>query len=116
MNERTEQIRADYAEATAGGTCLCGTDAYDTDDFTRILPVPGACKYTGKFVTLAATFTELEDDDKHVYKRGEPLEICEKTAAVLGFHLYKKLFILVDRAAGRSVDANETDCGDGCCC
>jgi ubiquinone/menaquinone biosynthesis C-methylase UbiE len=90
--------------------------ALDTDDFTRILPVTGTCKYTGKFVTLAAAFTELEDDDNHIYRRGEPLEICEKTAAVLDFHLYKKLFILVDRAAGRSVDANETDCGDGCCC
>jgi hypothetical protein len=90
--------------------------ALNTDDFTRILPVPGTCKYTGKFVTLAAAFTELEDDDGHVYKRGEPLEICEKTAAVLDFHLYKELFNLVNRAAGRSVDANETDCGDGCCC
>jgi ubiquinone/menaquinone biosynthesis C-methylase UbiE len=90
--------------------------ALNADDFTCILPVPGACKYTGKFVTLAAAFTELEDDDNHIYRRGEPLEICEKTAAVLDFHLYKKLFILVDRAAGRSVDANETDCGDGCCC
>jgi SAM-dependent methyltransferase len=94
------------------------TDALSdrTADCVRIIPAQGACHYTGKFVTLIAPFTEIEDDDGHLYKRGEAFEICEKTAAVLETPPYQELFLFVNRAAGRDVDALDTDCGDGCCC
>jgi SAM-dependent methyltransferase len=86
------------------------------DMMTRILPEPGPCKYLGEFAVLTGPFVEIEDDDKHVYRMGEPLEICEKTAAVLDNELYKPLVMVMNKAGSRAVGANETDCGDACCC
>jgi len=71
----------------------------------------------GKFAMLTGPFTEIEDDDSHVYRLGEPLEICEKTAAVLDDASYKPLFAIINRAGSRDVDAMDADCsGDACCC
>ncbi|MDR3225698.1 MAG: methyltransferase domain-containing protein [Clostridiales Family XIII bacterium] len=85
-------------------------------ELTSVLPAPGPCNYKGKFAMLTGPFIEVEDDDKHVYRIGEPLEICEKTAAVLDSEAYNPLFVIVDKAGNRDVDALDTNCGDDCCC
>ncbi|MDR1589612.1 MAG: methyltransferase domain-containing protein [Oscillospiraceae bacterium] len=81
----------------------------------KILPKGDLCKYTGNFAVLTGAFLEIEDDDGHIYRLGAPLEVCDKTSAVLGRHGYRELVTLINRAAGRSVNALDASCGDGCC-
>ncbi len=81
-----------------------------------IPPEPGACIYAGDFVNLVGPFTEVRDDDNHVFKAGEETEICGKTVKVLSSPLYKQLFVMINRSQG-DLEANQVDCspGGGCC-
>lgn len=40
------------------------------------LPSQAPCVWQGHFALLAGPFLEVADDDHHVYRRGEPLEVC----------------------------------------
>ena len=66
---------------------------------------------------LAGPFVEAADDDHHVYRRGEPLEICSKTLKVLEADSYAPHFAIINRA-GQSVSGDAVTCtpDEGSCC
>ena len=80
-----------------------------------IPPEPGPCVYGGDFVSLVGPFTEVHDDDNHVFKAGEESEICGKTLKVLSSPLYKQLFVMINRSRG-DLQANQVECGPTGCC
>ena len=85
----------------------------------RWSPVPPAdtpCTWQGDYALLAGPFVEAADDDHHVYRRGEPLEVCSKTVAVLETNGYQPHFVILNRA-GVSVSGEAVTCSpDGGCC
>lgn len=86
------------------------------DRWTAVYPVDAPCIWQGHFAMLAGPFVEAADDDHHVYRRGEPLEICSKTLNVLEAGGYAPHFAIVNRA-GRSVSGEAVSCSpnEGCC-
>lgn len=83
---------------------------------TAVLPADVPCTWQGHFALLAGPFVEAADDDHHCYRRGEPLEICSKTVAVLNSDGYRSHFVIVNRA-GERVSGEPVTCSpDGGCC
>jgi len=66
---------------------------------------------------FAGPFIEAADDDHHVYRRGEPVEICSKTLTVLQTVCYASHFAIINRA-GQHVSGDAVTCSpnDGACC
>ena len=88
-----------------------------TDErLVSILPAQTPCVWKGHFALFTGPFTEVEDDDHHVYRRGVPLEICSKTLDVLGSGPYSRNFTIINRAteavAGEAVSCEP---GGSCC-
>ncbi len=81
-----------------------------------VLPSQTPCVWRGEFALLAGPFLEVDDDDHHVYRRGEPLEICSKTLKVLATDGYAPHFAIINRA-GEQVNGGEVTCSPvgGCC-
>jgi len=88
-----------------------------TDDrWTAVYPADAPCLWQGHFAMLAGPFVEAADDDHHVYRRGEPVEICSKTLNVLGTDGYAPHFAIINRA-GQSVSGEAVTCApNGSCC
>lgn len=90
----------------------------DRDDprWTAVFPEEAPCHWQGAYALLAGPFLEAADDDHHVYRRGEPLEICSKTHAVLDQPGYAPHFILLNRA-GQPASGEAVACAPhgGCC-
>ncbi len=86
------------------------------DRWTAIYPADTLCTWQGHFAMLAGPFIEAADDDHHIYRRGEPLEICSKTLAVLGADGYAPHFAIINRA-GQSASGDAVICSPngGCC-
>ncbi|MFO0775627.1 MAG: methyltransferase domain-containing protein [Nitrospiraceae bacterium] len=88
------------------------------DDARRhaVLPAEAPCVWAGDFASLAGPFREAQDDDHHVYRRGEPLEICSKTRAVLDHAGYASHFVMLNRAS-QPVGGDAVACAPtgGCC-
>ncbi|CAE6731083.1 MULTISPECIES: methyltransferase domain-containing protein [Nitrospira] len=81
-----------------------------------VLPSQASCVWQGDFALLAGPFLEAADDDHHVYRRGEPLEVCSKTLKVLATDGYAPHFAIINRA-GQRVNGGEVTCSpDGGCC
>ena len=81
-----------------------------------ILPAHAPCTWQGHFALLAGPFVEAADDDDHVYRRGEPVEICSKTVAVLRTEPYAPHFAILNRA-GQQAGGTAVVCApDGACC
>jgi SAM-dependent methyltransferase len=85
--------------------------------WTAVYPADEPCQWQGYFALLAGPFVEAADDDHHVYRRGEPVEICSKTRTVLGTDGYAPHFAIINRA-GRNVSGdavasspNQESCG-----
>jgi SAM-dependent methyltransferase len=90
----------------------------DSDDprWTSVVPANAPCTWQGHYALLAGPFVEAADDDHHVYRRGEPLEICSKTVAVLNSDGYQPHFVILNRA-GERVSGEAVTCSpDGGCC
>jgi arsenite methyltransferase len=88
----------------------------DDARWSAVFPVQTPCVWEGHFALLAGPFLEAADDDHHVYRRGDPLEICSKTLHVLGAESYAPHFALINRA-GKRVSAEPVSCSpDGGCC
>lgn len=90
----------------------------DTHDprWTAVFPADAPCTWQGQYALLAGPFIEVEDDDHHLYRRGEPMEICSKTVTVLEADGYKPHFVILNRA-GDSVSGDAITCApDGGCC
>nr|MBI3614024.1 methyltransferase domain-containing protein [Nitrospirota bacterium] len=81
-----------------------------------ILPTQAACVWQGHFALFTGPFLEVCDDDQHRYYRGQPLEICSKTLAVLGHEAYAGRFAVINRAQN-PVGGVEVSCAPGgsCC-
>ena len=86
------------------------------DRWTAIYPVDAPCTWQGHFAMLAGPFIEAADDDHHVYRRGEPLEVCSKTYTVLETDGYASHFAIINRA-GQRVSGEAVTCSpnEGCC-
>jgi hypothetical protein len=86
------------------------------DRWTAIYPSDAPCLWQGHFAMLAGPFVEAADDDHHVYRRGEPLEICSKTRTVLEADGYAPHFAIINRA-GKTVNGDAVTCSPngGCC-
>ncbi|MCP9453022.1 MAG: methyltransferase domain-containing protein [Nitrospira sp.] len=81
-----------------------------------VLPAQTPCTWQGHYALLAGPFLEVADDDQHVYRRGEPLEICSKTLAVLQTDGYASHFVILNRA-GQPAGETTVECAPngGCC-
>src|SRR5207302_1166367 len=81
-----------------------------------LLPAKTPCVWKGHFALFTGPFTEVEDDDHHVYRRGVPLEICSKTLDVLESGPYSRHFAVINRAT-EAVAGEAVSCapGGGCC-
>lgn len=89
-----------------------------TDDrWIAIYPADAPCLWQGHFAMLAGPFIEAADDDHHVYRRSEPVEICSKTLRVLEAAGYAPHFAIINRA-GQSASGGAVTCSpdEGGCC
>jgi hypothetical protein len=86
------------------------------DRWIAVYPEDAPCLWQGHFAMLAGPFVEAADDDHHVYRRGEPVEICSKTLHVLEADGYAPHFTIINRA-GQSVSGDAVTCSPngGCC-
>lgn len=55
----------------------------------------GKCIEKNQAVIYKGPFKQIEDDDGHVYLRGERMAVCEKTFKILSSEPYKDMFIAV---------------------
>ena len=87
------------------------------DRWTAVYPADAPCHWQGHFAMLAGPFVEAADDDHHMYRRGEPVEVCSKTLTVLHTGGYAPHFAIINRA-GQSVSGNAVTCSSnkGSCC
>jgi len=92
--------------------------ALDLSDprWTAVLPEQAPCVWKGDYALLAGPFLEVQDDDHHTYRRGEPLEICSKTLTVLATAGYAEHFAILNRAS-QPVGGDAATCSPngGCC-
>ena len=91
---------------------------FDNQDprWSAILPADAPCTWQGHYALLAGPFVEAADDDHHVYRRGEPFEVCSKTVAVLETGGYLPHFVILNRASERVSGEAVTCSPDGACC
>jgi len=84
--------------------------------WAAVLPEQSPCVWKGDYALLAGPFLEAQDDDHHLYLRGEPLEICSKSLKVLESEGYAPHFAILNRA-GQHVTGGAVTCSpDGACC
>ncbi len=84
--------------------------------WTAVLPEQTPCVWKGDYALLAGPFLEAQDDDHHLYRRGEPLEICSKSLKVLESEGYAPHFAILNRA-GQHVTGGALTCSpEGGCC
>ncbi|MBA2252389.1 MAG: methyltransferase domain-containing protein [Nitrospirales bacterium] len=83
---------------------------------TMILPETAPCVWRGDYVILAGPFLEAHDDDQHVYRRGEPVEICSKTRKVLESEGYRTYFAIINRASEQVIGTEVSCSPNGACC
>ncbi len=84
--------------------------------WTAVFPADTPCTWQGHYALPAGPFVEAADDDHHIYRRGEPLEICSKTVAVLETGRYRSHFVILNRAGDRVSGEAVTCSPDGGCC
>jgi arsenite methyltransferase len=84
--------------------------------WSAVFPANAPCTWQGHYALLAGPFVEAADDDHHVYRRGEPLEVCSKTVTVLETNGYQPHFVILNRAGERAGSEAVTCSPDGGCC
>ncbi|OQW63930.1 MAG: hypothetical protein BVN29_15160 [Nitrospira sp. ST-bin5] len=84
--------------------------------WTAVFPEQTPCVWQGDFALLAGPFMEAQDDDHHVFRRGEPLEICSKSLKVLESEGYAPHFAILNRAGQRVTGGTVTCSPEGACC
>ncbi|MFZ4729550.1 MAG: arsenosugar biosynthesis arsenite methyltransferase ArsM, partial [Pseudanabaena sp.] len=58
-------------------------ESLDSVSFKVSIPSDGACVFTGKTAVYSGSESSLDDRAGHVLQRGNPLSVCDKTAAKL---------------------------------
>jgi arsenite methyltransferase len=86
------------------------------DRWTAVYPANAPCTWQGHFAMFAGPFVEAADDDHHIYRRGEPVEVCSKTLQVLETDGYAPHFAIINRADQRVSGAPVTCAPNGSCC
>lgn len=83
---------------------------------TAIYPEEAPCVWEGHFAVLTGPFLAVCDDDHHMYRCGEPVEICSRTFNVLHTPPYRPYFANINRAR-EGVTSEPVICGTstGCC-
>lgn len=88
----------------------------DDAQWWAIPPRDEGCRWEGHFAIQTGPFLELADDDHHVFRSGEPREICSKTFDVLAQDGYRAYFSIVNRAReGATMQASACDTNGTCC-
>ncbi len=91
--------------------------------YCAVLPEQVPCVWQGHYAMLAGPFVEAADDDRHLFRRGVPLEICSKTCKVVTSEPYAPHLAIMNRASS-PVSGSEACCGPsssgsgptgGCC-
>ncbi len=80
-----------------------------------VYPEKAPCVWQGHFALLTGPFVQGCDDDDHVYRQGEPLEICSKTLRVLSSNEYAGHFAIINRA-GQAVSGDAVSCSPNSAC
>jgi len=85
--------------------------------WTAVYPADAPCHWQGHFALFAGPFIEAADDDHHVYRRSDPVEVCSKTLTVLKTDGYAPHFAIINRA-GQHVSGDAVTCSSdkGACC
>ena len=73
------------------------------------------CVWEGYFAVLTGPFLAVCDDDHHMYRCGEPVEICSKTFNVLHTPHYQPYFANINRAR-EGVTSEPVICGTSTVC
>jgi SAM-dependent methyltransferase len=74
----------------------------------------GPCLERNQAVIYRGPFKQIEDDDGHVYRRGERMAVCDKTFQLLGRPPYTGLFDMVEPRESIPLDAAAAfDCRRG---
>ena len=84
--------------------------------WSAVFPKEKACVWEGHFALLTGPFLEVEDDDAHVFRCGDSIEICSKTLKVLRSKPYLPHFAIINRAEETiSPQPAPCDVSGGCC-
>ncbi|CAD2080006.1 hypothetical protein GCM10007358_15930 [Phocicoccus schoeneichii] len=75
----------------------------------------GSCTDKGQSVIYKGPFKHIEDDDNHIYQRGERVYVCEKTFNLLKKEPYLHCFDFIDENEGQISNDND-DCAPTCNC
>ncbi|MDP1768233.1 MAG: methyltransferase domain-containing protein [Nitrospirota bacterium] len=84
--------------------------------WASVVPSQDPCLWSGDFALLAGPFLEACDDDHHLFRRGEPVEVCAKTRRVLETEGYRSHFAILNRASEPAAGDATTCAPDGGCC
>ncbi|MER3425370.1 MAG: hypothetical protein C4293_21190 [Nitrospiraceae bacterium] len=82
--------------------------------WTAVLPETAPCIWKGDFALFTGPFLEVHDDDHHVFRRGQPLEIRSKTRKVLESSAYRPHFAIINRVSRETSGAEVSSNPDGC--
>lgn len=84
--------------------------------WTAVLPEEAPCLWEGHFALITGPLVEAADDDDHVFRCGEPLEICSKTLRVLNSDGYRHHFAVINRAGESVSEESFPSSANGSCC
>jgi arsenite methyltransferase len=74
------------------------------------------CVWEGHYAVMTGPFLSVCDDDHHIYRCGEPMEICSRTFQVLRTQSYQPYFTIINRASvGTASDPVICGPSTGCC-
>jgi len=81
-------------------------ESLDSVSFKAPMPEDGACVFTGKTAIYSGVETQLDDRAGHQLQRGNPLAVCDKTAAKLALQFPQDVIV---------TDSTWHYNGGGCC-
>lgn len=75
------------------------------------------CSYVGQYATYLGPYSEVRDDDNHIFVRGLPIEICTDTANKLIKSPYKGQFMItnIEKDDGPNPCCSSQDESKPCC-
>ena len=65
----------------------------------------GSCLERDQAVLYKGPFQKVEDDDDHVYHRGERMAVCDKTFHFLKWEPYAGMFVPIEPSRERPIES-----------